>query len=295
MPSIGILIYNLPPHELLALAQYAERLGFEGLWFSEHYVIPQSHESLHPATTASQEDHDSEAVGETVRMHDPWFLMGFVASATSRIKLATGVCVVPLIDPLLLARATVTGHDNSEGRFSLGTGSGWLKEEFDVMGVPWAERGSRLDETLEVLKKALAGGFFHHDGRHFHYGALQVTPRPTPVPLICGGNSPPALRRAARIGDGWLNSAQVTLEQALVLRDTIEAERKAAGTADRPFRYVLRPYPPYADTVSAFIRAGFDDLAVYGVDFWSRDPRMPVEEKVAALEALARDLGLGAK
>jgi probable F420-dependent oxidoreductase len=297
-PTFGITTYNYAPQDLLNLARHAERLGFEGLWFGEHYVIPRTYVGHHPSrkeTPADQNDaRDKTIIGDDVRIYDPWFLLGSVAGATQRLKIGTAICIVPMNNPLILARHTATAYDVSGGRFLLGAGAGWLKEEFDAVGVPFEERGARLDETIEILQKAWAGGYFSHEGKHFRFGELQITPHPTPVPLVCGGNSGPALRRVARVADAWLNSAQVTLEEALALRDTIEAARKAQGTERRPFEYFLRPYAPYAETVDGFLREGFRNLVLWGPDVWSNDPAAPLETKVARLEAVARDLGIAA-
>jgi probable F420-dependent oxidoreductase len=295
-PTFGITTYNYTPQDLLNLARHAERLGFEGLWFGEHYVIPKTYVGHHPSrkeTPADQNDaRDKTIIGDDVKIYDPWFLLGSVAGATTRLKLGTAICIVPMNNPLLLARATATAHDVSGGRFLLGTGAGWLKEEFDAVGIPFEERGARLDEAIDILRKAWAGGYFSHEGKHFRFGELQITPHPTPVPLVCGGNSGPALRRVARVADAWLNSAQVTLEEALALRDTIEGARKAQGTENRPFEYFLRPHAPYGETVAGFLREGFRNLVLWGPDVWSNDATVPLEAKVARLEAVARELGV---
>lgn len=299
MTTFGITTYNYEPADLLNLARHAERLGFDSLWFGEHYVIPKTYVGHHPSrkdTPADQNDsRDKTIIGDDVKIYDPWFLLGAVAGATQRIRIGTAICIVPMNNPLILARHTATAHDVSGGRFLLGAGAGWLREEFDAVGVPFEERGARLDETIEILRKAWAGGYFSHEGKHFGFGELQITPHPTPVPLVCGGNSGPALRRVARVADAWLNSAQVTLEEALQLRDTIEAARRAQGTQDRPFRYFLRPYAPFAETVPGFVREGFDNLVLWGPDVWSNDPAISLEAKVAKLEATARELGVSAR
>jgi len=297
-PSFGITTYNYAPADMLNLARHAERLGFESLWFGEHYVIPKTYAGHHPSrkeTPADQNDaRDKAIIGDDVKIYDPWFLLGAVAGATTRLKIGTAICIVPMMNPLLLARATATAHDVSGGRFLLGAGAGWLKEEFDAVGVPFEERGARLDEAIEILRRAWAGGYFNYEGKHFRFDELQITPHPTAVPLVCGGNSGPALRRVARVADAWLNSAQVTLEEAVALRETIETARKAQGTDGRAFQYFLRPHAPYGETVEGFLREGFDSLVLWGPDVWPNDPAVPLEAKVARLEGVARDLGVSA-
>jgi len=297
-PSFGITTYNYAPADMLNLARHAERLGFESLWFGEHYVIPKTYAGHHPSrkeTPADQNDaRDKAIIGDDVKIYDPWFLLGAVAGATTRLQIGTAICIVPMMNPLLLARATATAHDVSGGRFLLGAGAGWLKEEFDAVGVPFEERGARLDEAIEILRRAWAGGYFNYEGKHFRFDELQITPHPTAVPLVCGGNSGPALRRVARVADAWLNSAQVTLEEAVALRETIETARKAQGTDGRAFQYFLRPHAPYGETVEGFLREGFDSLVLWGPDVWPNDPAVPLEAKVARLEGVARDLGVSA-
>jgi probable F420-dependent oxidoreductase len=297
-PTFGITTYNYEPADILNLARHAERLGFEGLWFGEHYVSPRQYAGHHPSRKETPKDkndaRDKEIIGESVRIYDPWFLLGAVAGATTRLKVGTAICIVPMMNPLLLARATITAHDVSGGRFLLGTGAGWLKEEFDAVGAPFETRGARLDEAIEILKRAWAGGWFSYEGEHFRFPELQISPHPVKVPLICGGNSGPALRRVARVADGWINSAKITLDEAQAMRDTIEGARQQQGTAGRPFQYFVRPHTPAAEDVGAYVRAGFDNIVLWGPDVWPNDPAVPLETKVAGLEKVARDLGVGA-
>ena len=294
--TIGITTYDYTPQDLLNLAVHAERLGFEGLWFGEHYVVPERYEGHHPSRKETPKDQndarDKAIIGDDVRIYDPWFLLGAVAGATKRIKIGTAICIVPMNHPLLLARHTITAHDVSGGRFLLGTGAGWLKEEFDAVGVPFNERGARLDETIEILKKAWAGGFFAHEGKHFHFESLQISPHPVKVPLVCGGNTGPALRRVAEVADAWINSAMVSLDDAQGLREVIEKERVARGTAQRPFDYYVRPQSVDAGEVESFFAAGFENVILWGPNLWPNKADMPLEHKVAGLERVARELGL---
>jgi probable F420-dependent oxidoreductase len=290
-PSFSISTYNYGAEDIVDLARTAERLGFDTLWFGEHYVIPQRFTSGHPATSQVEYNEDW-ILAPTVRLYDPWFLLGTIAGATRRLKIGTGICIVPLNHPLLLARVTATAWDMSRGRFLLGTGVGWLKEEFDALGIPFDQRGSRMDEMLDILKKAWRGGFFEHHGRHFDVAGVQISPHPVDVPLVCGGNSKVALRRVARMADAWLNSSMITLEQALRLRDALEAERKAQGTAGRPFSYHVRPPTIEPEEIERFVREGFEHIVLWGPHLWPNKATPPLERKVEALTALARSLGL---
>ena len=294
--TFGITTYNYEPQDLLALAAHAERLGFEGLWSGEHYLSPRTYVGHHPSrkeTPAEKNDaRDKEIIGDEVKIYDPWFLLGAVAGATRRLKIGTAICIAPMMNPLLLARATITAHDVSGGRFLLGTGAGWLREEFEAVGIPFESRGARLDEIIEILRKAWAGGYFSHAGEHFNFGEVQISPDPVKVPLVCGGNTGPALRRVARVADAWINSAKITLAEAQELRETIETARQAQGTAGRPFEYYVRPHTPDPEDVGGYVREGFGNIVLWGPDVWPNDPTVALETKVAGLERVARDLGL---
>jgi uncharacterized OB-fold protein len=156
---------------------------------------------------------EDDILAPSVRIYDPWFLLGAVAGATETLKIGTAICIAPLNNPLLLARATVTAHDVSGGRFRLGLGAGWLREEFDAVGVPFEERGTRLDETIEILKNAWKGGFFEHEGPHFKFGPVQITPH-APADLLrasargqCRGGlalPPRRLREYRSLGPAYL-------------------------------------------------------------------------------------------
>lgn len=291
----SIQIYNYSPADIAALAVHAERLGFEGIWTGEHYVLPEHHASVHPSESqdhTAREASTKAVLDRSVRIYDPWFLLGTVAGLTRRLRIGTAIVVAPLNHPLLLCRHSITAHDLSNGRFRLGIAAGWLREEFDALGVPFEQRGSRLDETIDILRTAWRGGYFSHRGRHFEFESLQMSPHPVDVPIVCGGNSGPALKRAARVGNAWFNSSNIVLEEANLLRDRLEAERREAGTSSRDFRYFVKPLRN--DDIPGFLENGFEDIVLWGPNAWSNDPKVPVEEKIAGLEQLAATLGLSA-
>lgn len=292
MLKLGISAYNYPPRELINLARAAEEVGFDALWYGEHYIIPGAYASKHPGIAGEAEHKEDDILAPSVRIYDPWFLLGAVAGATETLKIGTAICIAPLNNPLLLARATATAHDVSGGRFRLGLGAGWLREEFDAVGVPFEERGARLDETIDILKKAWKGGFFEHEGRHFKFGPLQITPHATDVPLVCGGNTGPALRRVVRVADHWMNSAMITLDEAQRLRDVIETGRAAAGGSRPPLTYYVRPPAANAEEISRFLRAGFENIVLWGPHIWPASPQNGFEEKREGLRRLAQELGV---
>src|SRR4051794_33120949 len=194
MTRFGIAAYDLPARELVALAAAADRCGFDTLWVGEHVAVPLEVASTHPSAGAVNPLHRHVLAPGTV-LHDPWAVLGAVAGATSRIRLATGVLVLPLHQPLLVARAVATMHALSAGRFVLGVGSGWVSEEFAALGVPFDGRGARLDASLSLLAEALAG-------EPVGSPAVRVCASPVDVPLVVGGGAPPAPPPGRRGGAG---------------------------------------------------------------------------------------------
>ncbi|HSS08769.1 MAG TPA: TIGR03619 family F420-dependent LLM class oxidoreductase [Acidimicrobiales bacterium] len=288
--TISICAYNLPARELLALAVAADELGFDSLWLGEHIVLPLGYASEH-STAGNSADHEhvkGAIVSPDTELVDPWVGLAAISGATRQLRVATGVYILPLRHPLLTARAACTLHEVSGGRFMLGVGSGWLREEFDAFGVPFEERGRRLDETLDVLRKAWAGGPFEHRGNLFSFGPLQVTASPAEVPIILGGNTPRALRRAALVGNGWFSSGTPTFDAARHLRDTIYALRSEHGRTE-PYRCYFRVEGCDPEVIEGYRREGIDDVVIWADQLW---PSAPLDDQRAALAVAGTELGL---
>jgi probable F420-dependent oxidoreductase len=136
---------------------------------------------------------------------DPLVWLSYVASATARIRLATGVLILPQRNPLVLAKEVATLDHLSGGRVVLGVGVGWLAEEFDALGVPFRRRGARADEYIEVMRRLWDGDHAAHDGEFVSFSDVSSNPKPARgrVPIVVGGHSEAAARRAGRIGDGF--------------------------------------------------------------------------------------------
>lgn len=259
-PSIHV--YNLPATDLIELAKAAEGFGFDGLWLGEHIVIPAEVQSAHPGREVQTETAHAPILELSTSLLDPWVAMGAIAAATTRLNVGLGVYLVPLRHPLLTARAASSVQDVSGGRLTIGVGVGWLAEEFDALDVPFAGRGARTEEAIEVLRKAWRGGVFDHHGATFDIAPLQVTPHPTPVPLIIGGNSRIGMSRAARIGDGWIASGTPTLEQAVELRAELQRHLADHGV-DRPFRCIVRAASIERAAVDQYREQGFDEVVFH--------------------------------
>ena len=288
---IGLSAYNLTTGELLRIARAADEAGFDSLWLGEHVVLPCGYESSHPAHMAGQgaapADNPFPTVVEaTTELTDPMVALSAAAARTHRIRLATGIYILPLRHPLLTARSAATLHDVSGGRFMLGVGAGWLREEFDALAVPFADRGHLQDECLEVIRTALAGGPFQFRGKYFSFGEVQVTPRPVEVPLVLGGNSDRAVARAARLADAWFASGTPSLEEAAGLRDRLAAACARVGR-ERPLPAYFR-VPGYDPAVlGRYTAEGLEQLV-----FWAQNVCSPGPDPGPALRHAAVALGL---
>ena len=246
---VGLSVYDIAPRELVELAKAAETAGFRTLWLGEHVVLPVDYRAEHPASSSPDNTaHIARIIDPATQLLDPLIALGAVAAATDRLQLATGIYLLPLRHPLAVARMTLTLQGLAGGRFMLGVGSGWLEEEFAALGVPFDERGARFDEALTVLRAAWAGGELANAGPHYPFDRVMATPVAVDVPLVLGGNTERALRRAARLADGWFSSGNPTFDEAVRLRARLDRSlrrgRAGASTADLRAHGRARPGRP---------------------------------------------------
>jgi probable F420-dependent oxidoreductase len=208
------------------LARVAEAAGFESLWTVEHVIYPQGYESAYPYAT----DGKMPAVPSTP-IPDPLVWLTWVAAHSQRLRLATGILILPQRNPLVLAKEVATLDHLSGGRVELGIGVGWLREEFDAIGVPWEHRGKRTDEYIEALRALWASDDAAYDGRFTNFERVSSNPKPAQgqVPIVIGGHSPAAARRAGRLGDGFFPGKGSPAE----LREMIDIVHQAAADTGR--------------------------------------------------------------
>jgi probable F420-dependent oxidoreductase len=203
--KLGLMFVNTGPFTnpalLTHLATTAERCGVESLWTVEHVVIPQDYKSPYPYSSSGK-----IPGGEDVSIPDPLLPLSFAAAVTKKIKLATGVLILPQRHPLYVAKEVATLDQLSGGRAILGIGSGWLAEEFSALGLDFHTRGARTDEAIESIRVLWSDAAASFHGKHFNFGPVKCYPKPTQkggVPIHIGGHSPAAARRAGRYGDGF--------------------------------------------------------------------------------------------
>ncbi len=187
--------------DYIRVAQQAEALGYRTVWVGDHIVIPEQIVAPYPYTKDG-----SVGFARNAPWPDPFVLLAAVGVATKTILLGTSVIIVPYRNPLHVAKAVATVDLASHGRYQFGVGIGWLKEEFDALGEQFSERAARTREYLQVMKAMWAGETASFQGKYFSFPTLHTNPipvqRPHP-PIIFGGESMPALKRIADLGNGW--------------------------------------------------------------------------------------------
>jgi probable F420-dependent oxidoreductase len=286
---VGLSAYNLGARELVDLAEAADELGFDTLWLGEHVLRPVGSRSEHPTHgSAAHQHHSGPIVEPETELVDPLVALGAAAARTSRLRLATGIYVLPLRHPILTARAAATLHELSRGRFLLGIGVGWLREEFDALGIPFAGRGAWVEEAVTVLRSAWEGGPFSHSGSRFELGPMQITSRPTPVPIVLGGNSEVALERAAKLGDAWFSSGTPAIDEAVALAATVRDRHRTFGRVG-DLRCYVRIASAEPDLVAEYRNAGLDDVVVWADQVWQGED---LEARRESLRQCATRLGL---
>lgn len=206
------------------LATTAERCGFESLWTVEHVAIPVKH-TPYPGSKDGQ-----MAGGDTVAIPDPLIPLAYVAAITKTIKLATGILILPQRHPIYTAKEVATLDVLSGGRTILGIGSGWMKEEFESLGIDFHKRGSLTDEAIQALRALWREGTSSFEGKHFKFGPLHSYPKPVKhnVPIHVGGHSEAAARRAGRYGDGFFPTV-ANPDKLKELFDLVKREARNAG------------------------------------------------------------------
>ncbi len=220
------------PAHMLQLAGAAEEAGFDGVAFSDHMIFPKDLESRYPYAP----DGKPHWLPETP-YPDPWVAMGYVAAVTTRLRFVTNIFVLPSRDPFVVAKAVGTAAVLSGNRVSVGVGVGWMKEEFDVQGQDFSNRGRRSEEMVEVMRKLWTGTMVSHTGEYYSFPELQMSPMPTEVPPVyLGGYAPAALERTARIANGWISTRSEVdqlVEDGKVMRGLLAKN----GREHDPFKY----------------------------------------------------------
>lgn len=190
------------PEFLAGFAQAAEETGFDTFWMGDHVVIPKTHGSQYP--------YAERMPYEESPLPDPIATLSFIAAKTKTLRLGTSVLVLPQRNPVILAKQVATLDTLSGGRIDLGVGIGWLREEFEAIGAPWERRGKRTDEYIEAMRALWTQPIASYKGEMVQFENVVCDPRPIQpggVPIIIGGHTMAAARRAGRLGNGFFPNA----------------------------------------------------------------------------------------
>ncbi len=184
----------------IEFAQAAEANGFESIWTVEHVIYPEGYSSTYPYDPSGK----MPARPDTP-IPDPLIWLAYLAGVTETIRLGTGILILPERNPVVLAKELATLDDLSNGRLELGIGVGWLREEFDALGIPWERRGKRTDEYVAAMRTLWTGELVAHEGEFVNFANVSSNPRPQQenIPIVVGGHSEAAAKRAGRLGDGF--------------------------------------------------------------------------------------------
>jgi probable F420-dependent oxidoreductase len=263
--KFGIALGALNSHFHVDATEEAERLGYESVWLPEHLVLPvRMSRSPHPGD-------EHPPVPPTTPVFDAFAYLGFLAGRTRHVRLGTHVYNLGLRHPFISARAVQTLDVLSGGRVEFGIGASWLEEEWRAIGLDFASRGRRVDESIDVCKRLWTEPDVAHDGEFFRFDAVAFEPKPLQQPwppILVGGESSAALRRAARAGDGWIGMGH-TFESAAVQIARLHELRAESGRDIASFQICLGGPVNGADDVRRWEELGVTRLVVSP---WRRSP-----------------------
>ena len=251
--SVPLPAYTIDP---AFMAQKAEEVGFESIWYAEHPVLPVHSESNFPSGGPIPETYAHFA--------DPYIALARASGVTSTIKLATGITLVPERNPLLLAKEIATLDRFSNGRFLFGIGAGWNREETEIFGGDFDHRWTQVRESVAVMKELWTKDEAQYHGRYYDFPLVKCNPKPVQKPhppVILGGMAKNALRRVATWGDGWMPNriTPAELEKSRAMLDTLAAEM---GRDPAALTITVYGQAPDRESVQSLLNAGADRVVV---------------------------------
>ncbi|MGH7918094.1 MAG: TIGR03619 family F420-dependent LLM class oxidoreductase, partial [Candidatus Binataceae bacterium] len=255
--KFGTFITSIRPDRIAENIRQAEKLGYESAWIGEHLIMPTKFESRYPYSADGR-----FPSAENAAFHDPMLALAYAAAVTEKIKLATGIFVLPMRNPIATAKAVASLDILSKGRLIFGVGIGWFAEEFAVSGASFNDRALRTREYLELMTELFTKDDPVYHGKTVNIASVRFYPKPLQQPhppYVFGGTSEPALKRSVRLGDGWYGIA-TSLEQA---RDLITRLREHERTQyrSRPLEITLSLRTGHSLTIEEVAR-----LAEMGVE-----------------------------
>lgn len=262
--------HYVDPVRAVELMQAGEEAGFESAWTVEHTVLPEGYESPYPYSA------DGKIAGgaNDIPLPDPLIWMAYVAAQTSTIRLGTGILILPQHNPVITAKQIATLDVMSAGRIIIGIGVGWLAEEFDALGVDFATRGPRTDEYVAAMRVLWSEEAPTFEGEFVQFKGAYCRPQPVNgnVPIIVGGHSRAAARRAGRIGDGFFPARGISENLLQLARDTARENGRDPDALE-----ITASLPADLDDIPNLAKLGVDRILVPvtptpGMATWIRNP-----------------------
>ena len=259
--KLGLMFANIAamvkPEGAIAVAQHAEQAGFDSLWTVEHVVVPANYESKYPYNRSGK-----MAGGDDAPIPDPLIWLSFVAAHTQRIKLATGMLILPQRSPLITAKELATLDVLSNGRVILGAGIGWLREEFECIGVPFEKRGARTVEYIEAMRVLWSEDQPSYTGETVRFHDARMWPKPVHrrIPVYLGGHTELAARRAGRLADGFFPGRSKPEEVGPLLQLMRQSAEEAGRNPDSI--QVTLGAPPDPAFVEQLMTLGVDRIVL---------------------------------
>lgn len=276
------------PSDLRTAARGVEALGYDSVWVTDHVLLPMENQSVYPYSADGRVTWDT-----SIDWLDCFVALTWVAAATTRVGLGTSVLILPMRPTLLVANLAASLDHLAPGRLTLGLGSGWLEEEFALLGQSFGDRGPRMTEAVELLRAAWTPGPVDFTGRFHASIPFEMEPSPGPeggIRVLIGGHSNPALRRVAAVGDGW-HPTNLAPEQLAERLDYLDGQLGEHGRTRRDVQVVVRPGGSTrvsAELVQQYEALGVEEL-VLDVDWRGLSLTAALQEA----EQLAGELGVG--
>jgi probable F420-dependent oxidoreductase len=275
--------------DILPVARMLDEAGYDGILCSDHMIYPRTLSSPYP-------DHPSgnPPWNPDTAWPDCWVQIGAMAAVTSRIRFSNAVYVAPARPLLEVAKLVASAAVLSRGRVSLAAGIGWMREEYELMGQDFTTRGKRLDEMIPALRELWRGGWVSWSGTYYQVPEMMIEPHPpAPVPILCGGESDAALRRAVTLCDGWVGYAY-EWERACGFVEKLQRFRREYGRENEPFEILLALLEP--PSVELYKRA--EDIGITAVmcspwgalDYGTGPQATGIERYREPIERFARDI-----
>ncbi|NKR86920.1 TIGR03619 family F420-dependent LLM class oxidoreductase [Rhodococcus hoagii] len=275
------------PDFYVPLAQAAERVGFDSMTIADSICYPEESDSVYPYTPDG-----SREFLENKPFIEAMILAMALGAATSTLRFTTFVLKLPVRPPVLVAKQAASVAYLTGNRLRLGVGVSPWPDDFQIMDVPWERRGRRTDEAIDIVRGLTGGGYFEYHGEIFDVPSIKINPVPTqPIPILIGGHSDAALRRAVVRGDGWTHAGGDPEELDRML-DRLQKIRAAEGKSDTPFEIHVASAEAYTvDGIKRLEDKGVTDVIVGFRNSYDAAPDTePLEQKIANLENYAESV-----